>query len=76
MNKFWENMAYLSLALCVVGNIVVGYLYLIAQGIFCVSNIIAVVRDFAMKREAADKVRDISFLAISVGLIIIRLWIK
>lgn len=70
---FWESVGYITLALCVFGQITVGYWYMIAQSAYLISNIAAVVRDFALNLPTANKVRDIVFTAITVALIIIRI---
>ena len=67
----WEGIGYLTLALCVFGQITVGYWYMIAQGAYLISNIASVIRDFAMHLPTANKVRDIVFSAITVALIVI-----
>ena len=72
--KFWENIAYIALALCVFGNIAVGWFFLLAQTAYLIANGINVARDFALGRPAADKVRNLTFFAITVGLIIIRVF--
>lgn len=70
---FWECIGYITLALCVFGQITVGYWYMIAQSAYLISNIAAVIRDFALNLPTANKVRDIVFTAITVALIIIRI---
>ena len=70
---FWECIGYITLALCVFGQIAVGYWYMVAQLAYLISNIAAVVRDFALKLPPANKVRDIVFTAITVALIVIKL---
>ena len=70
---FWECIGYITLALCVFGQIAVGYWYMVAQFAYLISNIAAVVRDFALKLPPANKVRDIVFTAITVALIVIKL---
>lgn len=70
--NFWESIGYITLALCVFGQIAVGYWYMIAQLAYLISNIAAVVRDFAIKLPPANKVRDIVFTAITVALIVIK----
>lgn len=70
---FWEVIGYLTLALCVVGQIAVGYIYIPAQCLYLVANILAVARDFALVLPKANKVKDICFTGITAGLIIIYL---
>lgn len=72
MTKLWEQSAYISLVLCIVGNVAVGYLYLFAQTAYLIANGINLTRDFALNYSMADKVRDSAFLAITIGLIIVR----
>lgn len=70
---FWECVGYITLALCVFGQIAVGYWYMIAQAAYLISNIAAVVRDFALKLPPANKVRDFVFSGITIALIILQL---
>ena len=72
MTKFWEQSAYISLMLCIIGNVAVGYLYLFAQTAYLIANAINLIRDVALNYSTADKVRDSAFLAITIGLIIVR----
>ena len=72
-NTFWEIVGYITLALCVFGQIAVGYVYLIAQFMYFVANILGVTRDFALKLPNANKVKDICFTGITIGLIVIRI---
>lgn len=73
-NVFWEVMGYLTLALCVFGQITVGYIYLVAQSAYLAANAISVIRDYKLHLPRANKVKDIVFTAITIGLIVIRLW--
>ena len=72
-DDFWEIVGYVTLALCVFGQVAVGYVYLLAQFMYLVANIASVVRDFALALPKANKVRDVVFSAITVGLIVIRI---
>ena len=72
--KIWENLAYLSLACCIFGNIAVGWFYLVAQGVYLIANTINFVRSIILDRPTADKVRDLTFLVITIALIIIRIF--
>ena len=69
--NFWEGICYGTLFLCILGQITVGYFYLLAQIFYLVANICCVVRDFAIKLPKANIVRDITFTAITLALIII-----
>lgn len=70
---FWEIIAYIGLGLCVFGQIAVGYIYIIAQIAYLVSNVTAVIRDYALELPPANKVRDMVFTGITIALIVIRL---
>ena len=72
-NAFWEIIGYICLALCIVGQITVGYIYLPAQICYLVANISSVIRNYALNLPRANKVKDICFTAITAGLIIIYL---
>ena len=71
--KVWENMQYFNLALTIAGQLLVAELYLVAQGVWTLANVIALVRDFVLKRPAADIVRDTGMLALSVSLVTLRI---
>lgn len=70
----WENLQLLVLALTIIGQITVGIWFLVGQGIWFISNIITVVRDFVLKRPAADKIKNIALTAITAGLIILNVF--
>ena len=69
----WELVGYITLALCVFGQIAVGYIYIIAQTAYLIANLASVIRDFALNLPAANKVKDIVFTAITIALIIIKI---
>lgn len=70
---FWEIIGYISLLGCIIGQVVVGYWYLFAQSVYLICNIFATVRCFAIGQPPADKVKNCTFTAITVGLIIVRI---
>ena len=70
-NLAWEIVGYVSLLLCVFGQIAVGYAYMVAQGGYLVANVASVVRDFKLGLPPANKVKDICFTAITIGLMVI-----
>jgi hypothetical protein len=73
-NTFWEIVGYSTLALCIFGQIAVGYVYLVAQGAYLIANVFSVVRDFALDLPRANKVRDIVFTGITLALIVIKIF--
>ena len=73
-NTFWEIIGYTTLALCIFAQIAVGYVYLLAQSAYLLSNILGIIRDFALDLPRANKVRDIVFLGITIGLIVIKIF--
>lgn len=73
VNKTWEIVGYIALLGLVIGQIIVGYWYLVAQTLFLICNLATTIRCFAIHQPPADKVKNCVFTAISVGLIILRL---
>lgn len=69
--KAWNNIGYLVMALLLIGQITVGWLFMIGQGAYLVGNVLNVIRDFKLGRPAADKVKNVCFTAITIGLIAI-----
>ena len=47
---------------------------MVGQGAYLLGNIINVIRDFKLGRPRADKVKNICFTAITVGLIILYIF--
>lgn len=72
-NWKWELLGYVGLVLCVVGQITVGYWYLVAQCVYLVANVTSIIRDFALSLPNANKVKDVVFTGITIGLIVIYL---
>lgn len=77
MNKkenFWDNTGYMVLVLLLIGQITVGWLFMIGQSAYLIGNLINVVRDFKLNRPKADKIKNICFTAITIGLIILYIF--
>ena len=70
----WENIHYLVLALTIIGQITVGGNFLLGQSLWLVANIITVTRCFVLKRPTADKVKDCTLLAITIGIVTLYLF--
>lgn len=74
MKKFYEEyLGYSIMVMLVIAQCVVGEWFLLGQIIYLISNIANVIRDFALVRPTADKVKNILFSAITIGLILIRI---
>lgn len=71
--KFWENSMYAVIVLLVIGQMTVGWLFYVGQGAYLIGNIINVLRDFKMNRPKADKIKNLLFTAITIGLIMLRM---
>lgn len=72
-NLLWEVVGYTTLALCIFGQIAVGYIYLAAQAAYLIANILSVIRDYKLNLPPSNKTKDIVFSAITVGLIVIKI---
>lgn len=76
MTKFERsivNLAYISIALTVVGQCTVGSSFYIGQIAYLVANIVNCTRDLILHRPRADKIRNFTFLGITIGLIVLNL---
>lgn len=73
-NTIWEIVCYIGLALCLAGQVMVGKFYLVAQFAYLVANMSAVVRDFAIGLPTANKIKDMCFTGVTIGLICMRLF--
>jgi hypothetical protein len=73
-NTLWEIVGYTTLALCIFGQITVGYIYLVAQFAYLAANALGIVRDFALDLPRANKVRDVVFTGITLALIVIKIF--
>lgn len=69
--KVFENLSYVVLVGLIVAQCVIGNWYLVGQGLYLLCNMIMVTRDFVLTRPRADKIKDISCTAITIGLILI-----
>ncbi len=70
--RFWDNVGYAILVLLLIGQITVGWAFFIGQGAYLIGNVINVIRDFKLDRPKADKIKNVCFTAITIGLIIIK----
>lgn len=67
--KVWEQIQLVVLALTICGQCIVGGFFLLGQSLWLIANSIAVVRDFKLRRPYADKVKDATMTAITIGII-------
>jgi len=72
-NIFWEIFGYITILMVVVGQVIVGWVYVAGQCCFVVGNSISTIRCFKIQLPTADKVKNICFLAISISLVIVGL---
>lgn len=72
--NFWDNTGYMVLVLLLIGQITVGWLFMIGQSAYLIGNLINVVRDFKLNRPKADKIKNICFTAITIGLIVLYIF--
>ena len=70
--KFFEFCGYVVLASLIVGQCTVGSNFIVGQCVYLFANIVAVIRTIVLHRPMADKVKDCSCLAITVGLLAIK----
>lgn len=71
--KVWENLQYIVLLLLMIGQGVVGNDFYVGQIVYLVANIIATTRSFVLSRPAADKVKDVCCLGLTVVLILFKM---
>jgi hypothetical protein len=69
-SKLWAGIGYMCIALTLFGQIIMGYSYIMGQASFMISNVLFLIRTFALDRPIADKVKDICFTAVTGSLII------
>lgn len=75
MKKVFENqIGFAVMFLLIVGQCTVGEWFIFGQVVYLIANVGSVVRDFYLKRPLSDKVKNICFSGITVGLILIRLF--
>lgn len=72
IEKTFELLNYLVLALLIIGQCTVGSNYFVGQFVYLSANLLAVTRCFILRRPTADKVKDFCMLGITTGLILIK----
>lgn len=70
------NLAYVSIVFTVIAQCIVGGSFYFGQGCFLIANAVNVGRDFALNRPSADKVKNITFLGITIGIILFNYFLK
>lgn len=70
------NLTYVVIVFTIIGQCVVGGSFYFGQGAFLVANTVNVFRDFALNRPAADKIKNVTFWAITVGIIFFNYFLK
>ena len=70
------NLTYVVIIFTIIGQCIVGGSFYLGQFAYLIANCINTVRDFALNRPAADKVKNTTFLAITIGIILFNYLIK
>jgi hypothetical protein len=71
--KIIENLNYIVLMGLIIAQCVIGKWYLVGQSIYLICNVISVTRSIVLHRPKADKIKDFSCTAITIGLILLAL---
>jgi hypothetical protein len=71
--RVFENFGYVVLMGLIIAQCVIGKWYILGQCIYLTCNVISVVRSFVLKRPKADKIKDFSCTAITIGLILMAI---
>ena len=74
--KAIENLQYITLICLIFAQCVVGSNFYFGQIIYLIANVVSVFRTFVLNRPTADKIKDTSCLAITVGLIAFRFFLS
>lgn len=70
--KIWENLQLVVLFGTILGQVLVGGLYFVAQSVWLAGNMLSLTRDFVLHRPIADKVKNAGLCGVTVALIILR----
>lgn len=73
LDRIIVNIAYVSIALTVIGQCTVGANFYIGQCAYLVANIVNCSRDIYLRRPRADKIKNFTFLGITIGLIVLQM---
>ena len=74
--KAIENLQYITLICLIFAQCVVGSNFYFGQIVYLIANVVSVFRTFVLNRPTADKIKDTSCLAITVGLIAFRFFLS
>lgn len=74
MQKVFENLYFIVIALLVLAQCVIGPNYLFGQSLYLTANIISLIRCYVLERPVADKVKDYLCTALTTGLIFIYIF--
>ena len=69
-DNFFTNLAYVAIALTVIGQCVVGANFYVGQSAYLLANIVNCIRDVILQRPRADKIKNFTFLGITIGLML------
>ena len=70
------NLTYIVIIFTVIGQCIVGGNFYMGQGAYLIANAINLFRDFALRRPAADKIKNSTFFAITIGIILFNYFIR
>lgn len=68
--EIFTNIVYFAIALTVIGQCVIGSNFYLGQFAYLLANCINCARDIVLNRPRADKIKNFTFLGITIGLIL------
>lgn len=68
-----ENLQYPVLILLIVAQCVIGRVYLVGQVLYLIGNGIQIYRSFRLGRPRSEKITNITFFGITLGLILMAI---
>lgn len=72
MKNFIINLQYFVLICLILGQCTIGSFFYLGQSFYLIANLISLCRCFLLNRPISDKVKDACCLAITTGLIAIK----
>lgn len=73
MNKIYEAMGYIGLALTVAGQVVIGINYMGGQACWLIANALYLTKAFKQDLGKAEIVRNVCMSALTAGLMVAKI---
>ena len=71
--KVWDNLGYVVLLGLIIGQMFIGFNFIIGQIVYIVTDVLILCRDFALHRPKSDKIKNGVLTVLACGALTVNM---